>query len=81
MTQTSALPVNVLRQSMKAAERLRFPSSQPLSPVGTLAALLVVEELLDIVDAANAARVTPNDLILEAQAWAYAAEVNANDDT
>jgi hypothetical protein len=42
---------------------------KPLNHAGALATLLVVQEMLDIQDAANAVGVTPNDLVQEAQAW------------
>lgn len=49
------------------------PPQQPLPPVGALAALLAVEGVLTVIDAANAVGLTPEDLTLEAQAWAVAA--------
>ena len=41
----------------------------PLDPVGALAALLAVLGLASVDDAANAAGVTPQDLVNEAIAW------------
>lgn len=49
---------------------------KPLQPAGTLATLLVVEGLLSIEDAANAVRVTPADLVREAEGWAAGAALN-----
>ena len=49
------------------------PQQQPLDPVGALATLLVVVGTLNVVDAANAVRLTPADLVAEAEAWAAAA--------
>ena len=49
------------------------PPQQPLPPAGALAALLAVEGVLTVIDAANAVGLTPEDLTLEAQAWAVAA--------
>lgn len=48
------------------------PPPEPLDPVGALATLLVVVGTLDVVDAANAVRLTPDDLVAEAEAWAAA---------
>lgn len=52
------------------------PIQQPLSPVGALATLLAVENILTVEDAANAVGLTATDLILEAQAWAAAEQDN-----
>lgn len=49
------------------------PPQQPLPPAGALAALLAVEGVLTVIDAANAVGLTSEDLTLEAQAWAVAA--------
>jgi hypothetical protein len=56
-------------------EEIDFPDppQQPLPPVGALAALLAVEGVLTVTDAANAVGVTAEELTLEAQAWAVAA--------
>ena len=56
-------------------EEVDLPDSpqQPLPPAGALAALLAVEGVLTLTDAANAVGLTPEDLTLEAQAWAVAA--------
>lgn len=45
---------------------------EPLDVVGALATLLVVVGTLDINDAANAVRLTPDDLVAEAEAWKIA---------
>lgn len=50
------------------------PVPQPLSPVGALATLLVVNGTLAIDDAANAVGLTPDDLVTEAQAWWVASQ-------
>jgi hypothetical protein len=42
----------------------------PLGPVGALATLLAVTEVVSVEDAANAVGLTPQDLVNEAQAWA-----------
>jgi hypothetical protein len=42
----------------------------PLDPVGALATLLAVTEVVSVEDAANAVGLTPQDLVNEAQAWA-----------
>lgn len=44
----------------------------PLDPIGVIAALNAVLGIWSLEDAANAAGVTPDDLIREAQAWAAA---------
>ena len=56
-------------------EEIDLPDApqQPLPPAGALAALLAVEGVLTLTDAANAVGLTPEDLTLEAQAWAVAA--------
>lgn len=46
--------------------------SRPLDSSGTLAALLVVQGVLSIDDAANAVGCSPQDLINEAEGWAAA---------
>jgi hypothetical protein len=56
-------------QSLQLIKLKSKKTTRPLDPVGSLATLLVVENLLDIEDAANAVRRTPDDLIREAQAW------------
>lgn len=48
--------------------------AEPLDEVGALATLLVVVGTLDIDDAANAVRLTPADLVAEAEAWKVAAD-------
>jgi hypothetical protein len=52
----------------------------PLPPTGALAALLVVEGLLDIKDAANAVRVKPEQLVTEALGWAAGAALNSGNE-
>lgn len=44
----------------------------PLDPIGVMATLNAVLGIWSLEDAANAAGVTPDDLIREAQAWAAA---------
>ena len=44
----------------------------PLDPIGVTATLNAVLGIWSLEDAANAAGVTPDDLIREAQAWAAA---------
>ena len=48
------------------------PPAQPLNEVGALATLLAVERVISVEDAANAVRLTPSDLVAEAEAWAAA---------
>ena len=48
------------------------PPPAPLDPVGALATLLAVTGTLSVIDAANAVRLLPADLIAEAEAWAVA---------
>jgi len=44
----------------------------PLDPVGALATLLAVEQVLTVQDAANAVGLTEQDLVNEALAWGAA---------
>jgi hypothetical protein len=53
---------------------LAAPVVQPLDPTGSLAALLACLEVVPIVDAANAVRVTAAALEAEVLAWEAAAE-------
>lgn len=48
------------------------PPYPALEPAGSLATLLVVEEMLPIEDAARSVRATPDWLIHEATAWSLA---------
>lgn len=48
------------------------PPAAPLDATGALATLLAVLEVVPVDDAANAVGLTPDDLIVEAQAWAVA---------
>lgn len=50
------------------------PPQPALDPVGALATLLAVLEVVPVEDAANSVGLTPNELILEAQAWAVAGD-------
>lgn len=50
------------------------PPQPPLDPTGALATLLAVLEVVPVEDAANSVGLTPNELILEAQAWAVAGD-------
>ena len=52
------------------------PVQPPLEPVGALATLLAVEQVVSVQDAANAVGLTPDQLVAEAEAWAVAREVN-----
>lgn len=63
--------VVVATRPMTTEEWLTY-GPQPLDPLGALATLLVVEGILPITDAANAAGVTPQQLIDEAEGWAAA---------
>jgi len=60
-------------------KKIRGQADAPLSASGALAALLVVEGVLSLEDAANAVRVSEQDLIKEAQAWALGAIIESND--
>lgn len=51
----------------------------PLDKLGALATLLAVSGLATVEDAANAAGLRPEDLIVEAQSWAVAQELNNAD--
>ena len=64
---------NVIESRSLTTEEWLAYGPQPLDSIGALTTLLVVEGVLPIIDAANAIGVTPNDLTLEAQAWAAAA--------
>lgn len=48
---------------------------QPLDPTGAFATLLVVKNIIDINDAANALHLNTSDLVDEALAWAAAAAI------
>lgn len=50
------------------------PPQVPLSPVGALATLLAVEQVLTVEDAANAVGCTTSELIAEAEAWQAASQ-------
>lgn len=54
------------------ADELAMFAQRPLDPTGALATLLAVEQVVSVQDAANAVGLTPEDLILEAEAWAAA---------
>jgi len=43
--------------------------AEPLDPVGALATLLAITSTPSLEDIANAVRLTPSDLIFEAEAW------------
>jgi hypothetical protein len=62
----------VLDRELTLEERRAY-GPQPLAPAGALAALLAVEGVLAVEDAANAVGVTTNALETEALAWGYAA--------
>jgi hypothetical protein len=57
-------------------ERRRY-GPQPLDPTGALATLLAVEQVVGVVDAANAVGLSADDLVAEAEAWAVAAALDA----
>lgn len=63
------------------SNKIAGSTTAPLSPAGALAALLVVEGVLGISDAANAVRVDPADLVTEAQAWAVGAMITPDDES
>jgi hypothetical protein len=54
------------------------PPAQPLNQTGALATLLAVTEVVSVEDAANAVGLTPQDLIVEAQAWVAAQTLETN---
>lgn len=54
-----------------SVETINAPQA-PLPPVGVLATLLAVTEVLTVEDAANAVGLMPADLVAEAQAWGTA---------
>lgn len=53
------------------------PPQAPLEPVGALATLLAVEQVVSVEDAANAVGLTPEQLVAEAEAWAAASRLDA----
>lgn len=61
-----------------AEHDLPDPPQQPLDPMGVAMTLLAVTGTVTVEDAANAAHLTPNDLIAEAEAWAAAAKQGGN---
>jgi hypothetical protein len=52
---------------LSRVEVWRDPS--PLEPIGALATLLAVTEVVSVQDAANAVGLDPGDLVAEAEAW------------
>jgi hypothetical protein len=58
----------------------RMYGPQPLEPTGALATLLAVEQVVAVVDAANAVGLSPDDLVAEAEAWAAAVEFSGVDE-
>ena len=50
------------------------PPQAPLEPVGALATLLAVEQVVSVEDAANAVGLTPAELQAEAEAWFVASQ-------
>ena len=58
--------------AITSQEAFEIPQ-QPLDSTGAFATLLVVKGVIGIDDASNALRLTPEDLTLEAEAWAVAA--------
>lgn len=50
------------------------PPQAPLEPVGALATLLAVLEVVPVEDAANAVNLTPAELQAEAEAWFVASQ-------
>lgn len=69
-------------KNRKVADRARHGVKYgfPLPPWGSFAALSVVLGNVPLEDAANSVGLEPADLVREAQAWAYAAEVNTPND-
>lgn len=63
--------ITIEDRPMTTAEWLTY-GPQPLDKMGALAALLVVQGVLPIEDAANIAGVTPDALVTEVQGWAAA---------
>ena len=59
------------KNNVASVETIDVPQA-PLTPVGVLAALLAVTQVLTVEDAANAVGLTPADWVAEAQAWAAA---------
>jgi hypothetical protein len=55
------------------------PPQTPLDPIGALATLLAVTGTLPVQDAANAVKLTPADLVAEAQAWAAASQTDSDE--
>lgn len=66
----------VVDRDLTVEERRVF-GPQPLDPVGALATLLAVTDVLPVEDAANAVGLTVQDLETEALAWGYAAATEA----
>lgn len=56
--------------STEALDGLPVVAPSPLDPVGALATLLVVHDLLGLTEAAAVAQREPNELVNEALAWA-----------
>jgi hypothetical protein len=76
---TIELPdAGILSAALRAIQDLHLP--KPLPPWGAFAALQVVLGNTPLEDAANAVGVSPEALIHEAQAWAYAASQQVTDD-
>lgn len=58
------------------SDRCRLPVTlEPLDATGALAALLAVQGVLTVDDAASAVGVAPDRLVSEVEAWAAAAEL------
>lgn len=66
-----SLPNNNIVEEIELSDEIQFP----LDPVGSLATLLAVTGVVSVQDAANAVRLTVEDLEAEAQAWAVAANL------
>jgi hypothetical protein len=69
--QREEMGVIVEDRALTIAER-RIYGPQPLDPVGALATLLAVEQIVSVQDAANAVGLTEQDLVNEALAWGAA---------
>lgn len=65
--------VIVAERTMTAEEICQY-GPQPLNETGVIATLNAVLGIWTLEDAANVAKVAPEDLIAEAQAWAVAGE-------
>lgn len=63
--------VIVESRTLTTEERIKY-GPQPLDATGALATLLAVEQVVSVQDAANAVRLSEQDLVNEALAWGAA---------